>query len=363
MKLLLNSKPILAVALALTISVPAMAVAEGRGTGSSGGGNAVDCGQHLELLDLYEVQLRPGLKSKMSIVRTDEEVELQVERAFLKLTTLDPELGQLIQKTYASFKSDLVPITDEYAWAATDDVGLLPELKCKRVNVINYLSDDVAEINVNAYERLPRTDRAALRVHEVLYKIARDDAKATDSLAVRRIVALLFSDLRDDYLLGSLITSYIYSSEKRGLLLEVSPQDATETLYLTQWLWALDSQVGVQRTFSFEGMTGTEVVRKGFLGSKKGTGVYTIEHIDFDAMPSIQLEITCKGFSSQNCTGDLGLWLQKTADGVGNSTTIAKQAHIPFTAVISRKGFGKNRVRLRFVSPKTHAFIIGSLKD
>ena len=87
----MNSKIIL---LSVAFITGATAYA-GKGSGSHGSNVSV-CGNKVELADLREVDLRPGLKAQMSIPLSQKPVDEQIQIALQKLATLDTFFSQRI---------------------------------------------------------------------------------------------------------------------------------------------------------------------------------------------------------------------------------------------------------------------------
>lgn len=189
--------------LALNLSLLLVAASAFAGAGNEGhGGGALICKdrEDNQLLDLWEATI-PGLfrETALDIQRGNKPVEAQIDAALARLKRSDSDFGELVldsYKTALAHEEDkkpedppLPPITD----ALTDFV----KPGCTLEPVANYYDDtEVLKFDVPLIATLPRTDIAALWVHEAVYKTLRRIHQATNSLSTRRIVGLLFSSLR-----------------------------------------------------------------------------------------------------------------------------------------------------------------------
>ncbi len=167
------------------------------------GGGALTCisesGRSTELVDLYE-----GIKGKygeLTIIRSEESFEVQLERALVKFQNLKPELGQKVRNELALMKSEnkIVMLKGEKRLPPPSDMNLT-ELDAPRTcfieGVANYNDrKDKLEINSLLIAEMSQTDIAALYFHEALYRVFRlNSHSARDSRKTRRITAEIFAN-------------------------------------------------------------------------------------------------------------------------------------------------------------------------
>lgn len=155
-----------------------------------GGGKGIVCRyndgsiQSSELLDLYEGRTVYNL----NIIKSNETIDSQIEKA-LKTFTKEPDLI----KAYISLvKKNMVflPKGSELK-DVNDSFDVLFPTGCKAEQLAHYYSDDRILINSDIWEHLSETDKAALILHEAIYKENRTFG-ATDSRQSRHIVMNLF---------------------------------------------------------------------------------------------------------------------------------------------------------------------------
>ena len=173
---------------------PAHLSADLLGGISEGGGKSVVCRndktkaiKSAQVLDLYEAQYQWQLK----IYRTNEPVDLQVRRAIAKLkvsgifdfATLSTK--EVTESLRFLNKGDRLQEIDD-ALAA-----VIPA--CPVEQLANYFNRQTVLVNSDIWKSMTNTDRAALIVHEAIYRFDRVNG-AKDSRRARRIVGELFSD-------------------------------------------------------------------------------------------------------------------------------------------------------------------------
>ncbi len=183
---------------------------EGSGPGSGGGGKGVCISeskgqQSYELLDLWEAENKWDLK----INRSDLPVEIQVENAIHNLTYLsyndvsfegDMRLSSSIflNAAHNRSKPSMFRFRHQRNVLTEDSYeNVLPD-KCKTpvVQIVNWDDfENTVYVNEDLYDQLPKTDQAALILHEILYHYLRSSQPSgeNDSLRVRRAIGLAFS--------------------------------------------------------------------------------------------------------------------------------------------------------------------------
>ncbi len=180
------------------------------------GGIVLKCGDKVELADFWEAKLLHKKDPKFELVSSEENVSAQVMQAFKKLASFRAaqEIGLKADdlfKVYQDMIDKARPISsDEVYWQFSDDLGLFKKIpaNCSLDNVIHYLRDNYIDKREDYYEQLSMTEKAALWVHEVLYRKLRDNGQTT-SHAARRITAFLFSNLEDQEVASGLILGFL----------------------------------------------------------------------------------------------------------------------------------------------------------
>jgi hypothetical protein len=168
---------------------------------SAHGGGAIVCKdtngkiESAELLDFWEASVLKGLK----IIKNENPVKQQVASALEKLNRWKPSLGQDVQKIYDDLlliRQD-VPVGVAITPPSDADLTLIKE-GCELEGVAKhfrkYPDPAILYMNPRLISHLPKTDQAALWLHEAIYKSFRQKYSAKDSTEARRFTSLLFSD-------------------------------------------------------------------------------------------------------------------------------------------------------------------------
>lgn len=163
---------------------------EATGGVDGGGGKSVVCRNDqqqiisAQSLDLYEGRTLYGLHIQTS----DESMNLQIEKA-LKTFAGD----QSIIKYYVSIvkeKMTLLPAGTQLS-EVSDSYDIVFPKGCKSEQLARYYSDEKIFVNSDIWSLLSQTDKAALILHEAIYKVNRMYG-AMDSRQSRHIVMSLF---------------------------------------------------------------------------------------------------------------------------------------------------------------------------
>jgi hypothetical protein len=181
----------------------AISIAHAAGTGVTGGGSTVVCrdpntnaiiGQP-QLYDLFEAQHDPRRAYK--IVRSEENADAQIE-AMVKnfeanaIPAEDLE-GVTLRNSLAVEARDWLFTDGEARINMEPDFmpRFLPKDPHCKVEVTASYDDasSVLEVDKEIYEKMSNTDKAALRLHEAVYKINRIFAKDKTSDRTRQMVA------------------------------------------------------------------------------------------------------------------------------------------------------------------------------
>lgn len=167
------------------------------GSATSGGGGAIVCRdssgkiQSARLLDLWE-----GEWDGFSIPKSGKSVEEQVQNALARLEQFNPKLAEDVREELASVEKNmrvlpkgvvLPSISDAYNELSSKDCNLETLAHYNDTKELLYVSFEI-------HSAISKTDRAALMMHEAVYRSFRKAAKESDSRRVRAITARLFSD-------------------------------------------------------------------------------------------------------------------------------------------------------------------------
>lgn len=197
MKIILNTFLVLS-----SLSTSQLSTANVGNEGAHGGG-AVVCrdaqGKILsaELLDLYEGREEFGLTLMTSDDTVAQILSPIVERAKAMsardFSRLYAEIQQVMsKKKMLANHIGLEPVVDSFPTIKPKD--------CKIEQLANYKGDSVVLIDGELWEHLNNDNRAALIVHEAVYKILRDRELVRNSRKARMIIAQLFSSATSDQL-------------------------------------------------------------------------------------------------------------------------------------------------------------------
>jgi hypothetical protein len=187
----------LMVALQIATAVPA--AYSGHETGHGGG--VVVCRdsqgkvQSAELLDFWEASALNGL----TIIRKNDPVDQQIREAIERLTRWKPSLGKEVHKTYEDLQNIRRDVPEGVAVTPPTDADLdLIKEGCALEGVAKYVKKypdpAILYMNPRLLAELPKSDQAALWLHEAIYKVFRQKYSAKDSTQARRFASLLFSD-------------------------------------------------------------------------------------------------------------------------------------------------------------------------
>lgn len=167
------------------------------------GGGAVVCRDSqnailsAELLDLYEGREEFGLTLTSSEDSMAQILASMIERAKVMsnrdFSSLYAEIQQVMaKKKMLANHIGLEPVDDSFPTIKPKD--------CKIEQLANYKGDSVVLIDGELWEHLNNENKAALIVHEAVYKILRDRELVRNSRKARMIVAQLFSATASDQL-------------------------------------------------------------------------------------------------------------------------------------------------------------------
>lgn len=184
--------------LSICLSLVVAQVASAHGGMSTGGGAGIACLDsngilvRAETLDLYEGKNRFGY----SIQQTDSvEATQQFKKALNKIQ--NNFLREKLNEVSYLLIDQIQLLPDGIVMPAPADMGntylaLMPQ-GCSVTALAYFEGDGTLRVAKSYYSKLSQTDRAALIMHEAVYKLLRDTGKETTSESTRLIVAMLFS--------------------------------------------------------------------------------------------------------------------------------------------------------------------------
>ena len=165
------------------------------GVDSSGGGTAVVCrdGNHaisrIELLDLFEGRSVYGLTYVNNTDTTDDQIFAVYEKA--ATTMVQPQIDLFSALTRVRRIAKILP-QGTHLSAINDAYPIVLPDGCRLEQFASYIDDGVLSIDAELWDAADQTNRAALYLHEAVYRLARGEG-ATDSRFSRRVVSYLFS--------------------------------------------------------------------------------------------------------------------------------------------------------------------------
>jgi hypothetical protein len=193
-----------------------------QGGQDGGGGAAIVCrneaGQisSARLYDLYAIENNP--RSPRETVKSNASIEQLLQQALNRVASAHSENGtpvvksdnltvSLISRALALVQRDWIPLLpgtrlDFVPDVAAEFVSSRPE--CKLETVAHY-DDQLSNLSVDMqiYNQFSETDKAALKMHEALYKISRILFADTTSKRTRGLVGELFAKVT---LMNSVLT-------------------------------------------------------------------------------------------------------------------------------------------------------------
>jgi len=161
------------------------------------GGGAIVCGnpdgsiQFASLLDLMEAE-----ENQLTVVRSNEAKDIQLERALNKLSAVDSATVSEMRKVLSTLKKESIP--QGKALYPPSDTGLkfLTKRKnCSAQGLGNF--DDkknILEVDFEIEMAMSQTDQAAFDFHEAYYKVQRmSRLSVADSLSARKVTGAVFA--------------------------------------------------------------------------------------------------------------------------------------------------------------------------
>ncbi len=184
---------------AIICCLPTMASDVGHG----GGGYVCtdpDGSVHVRLVDLEEANLRQFM-GYSPIPRTNEPLENQVATAVKRLSLVDYAFAQKVEGELRFIQDHYTDVPKGWTINKPTDVDAdLAPTECPLDGVATYWDEwKVLWIKMKYFNHMfSETDKAALFMHESIYKVFRGNPwNDKDSVRTRKIVGILFSTERD----------------------------------------------------------------------------------------------------------------------------------------------------------------------
>lgn len=173
------------------------------GNTDGGGAGALICRSGNKLYDLWEAGV-PRLLSKsgLRISYSKAAVDLQVEKAIVRLEQANPSFGERLRWEVDFFYKHRAGMPSGTKISPPKDLdSVLVDSNCKEIaGLARWLDEkNIVYVDEALFKSLKtNTDRAALIVHEAIYRVLREQDHAhslNSSFPARLIVAYLFSDI------------------------------------------------------------------------------------------------------------------------------------------------------------------------
>jgi hypothetical protein len=175
-------------AFACLLPAPAVAGREGHGGVSIVCRNRDKSIKSVELLDTFEGNNRYNLKIGGSALPIDD----LIEQAQIRLASR-PDLLEEFQNELAYVQAHIQFMDKEVGLNPTNDAfPVIKKKRCRYEQLAVYTDDGQILVDSELFEWLSVTDRAALYVHEVIFKMARGRG-AESSVESRKLTAYLFT--------------------------------------------------------------------------------------------------------------------------------------------------------------------------
>ncbi len=171
------------------------------GADSSGGGKVVVCRDQnqviksIQLLDLYEASALYGLSPKMLAANIDASLEVVKAklREVYKDTSFMSPTDHWIDDAKKAFR--LLP-KNSVLESVNDAAVIALPAGCQTEQLALYKDDFLLLVNQDLWNVLDDLNKAALYVHEAIYRFERTGNKTTNSVHARKLVGHLFSDFK-----------------------------------------------------------------------------------------------------------------------------------------------------------------------
>lgn len=166
---------------------------------SSSGGGAMVCRDaqgnivSAQLLDLWEIQFN---KNHAEVIRTEEDIETQIANTIERVKVgVGSGAAEELRAAITELRSQIMEVKPGIELSPPyDALNDFVQSGCKLEGVALY-SDRRGQLFINPeiLKALPKTDQAALLVHEAVYRAKRRSFKDTNSIPSRETVGWLFS--------------------------------------------------------------------------------------------------------------------------------------------------------------------------
>lgn len=228
--------------LLLGVLLSGLAMAEGQGGGNGGGVHVCPGRQQVEMYDLYEGWTRYNVPKPAAGLSVDA----YVDRATRALHRFNPAVGLLVQRQVDYLRDDHLLVRANLVLRRINDATILViDEGCTYEQLANWdnVSGNVL-VKKELYDRMDNVSKAALILHEAIYKVARETYQATNSDESRRTVAEAINGERA----FTNLSFWIHSFGVR--VVDPKPADALATIDATSKAWTLTVHLGEKNFFS-----------------------------------------------------------------------------------------------------------------
>ncbi len=167
------------------------------GSGSHGGGAIVCSDGDGKIVSAKLLDLREAEKQGMTIPRSDEPAEVQLERALAKLHETHAVLATKMRQVLRTMKIVLIPAGERLPPPTDTNIRVLKEPRNCSLEGVAAFDDKTEELSIDGEieAAMSRTDLAALYFHEAVYRVYRQSyAQTRNSLKARKLTGTIFSD-------------------------------------------------------------------------------------------------------------------------------------------------------------------------
>jgi len=185
------------------LSISLAAARDGNGDERGNGGDVLECSfadspVTLELLDIFET--REIHEKELSLGDNSLTVEKKVEIVLNRLKLFSKRRALKYKKWFDSFYKESKFLKDVNFGDIQDSSHIFIPNNCKLKQIINqqnprFSNDKRYFINKNLWDQLDNNNRAALILHELIYR----EMQTPTSIPVRRFIAYLISDALNNF--------------------------------------------------------------------------------------------------------------------------------------------------------------------
>lgn len=204
----------------LMVPILSFAADDGKEVGNGGGG--VVCRDSegkiisAQMLDLFEAD-----DYQLTIIHSNKTADVQFDDIVKRLAKNKDGATAIVARGMKMaellFKRDFTFISEGRKLEPTKDVvPVISKKGCAIEQVANYLQNGDLKVDSEIYRAFSETEKAALKVHETIYKSLRQDKNIPDTRAIRKLVAFLFSTDATDNEIYGLVIDLLYGKNYPG---------------------------------------------------------------------------------------------------------------------------------------------------